>query len=810
MAFPILGQPFPTYTDDNGDPYSSGTLTFLEPTDDSDKYSYPTAVDADAASNANASVITLNQEGRVPVGIWGVDGQEYKVILKDSSGTEVWSDTHIAWDISIVDSTAIQYARTQAEEDANIAAYASGNTIGDIVNPYLEPGNTQRYGADPTGSTECHLALQNAINQQSHGGSPVYAPEGTYSHNTTVYFHWDTTNNTGFLNQSRHDGRIILRGAGGSRDAELRNRDAVGTVFKYTAASGYAFDIGDLAHQTAQGLVFEDFSIWSATSDYAMIVDNLSKTSWKRLGILNDAAVVGGGVKILSVFFLTMEHVDITGSVPRNTGGSTSDHGIGFDYEPVSAGGGANNCFGCNVNGFEYGWKFGGVYDVDREHYSSTWFLSGCEGNWNRVNWWFRHGILAAHLLNCWAENADGGGAADHTDFKFSDSCGYDSNFTAADNENPVFARTSGIVLDNCIISSGDGTATYDVEIGQATGTLGEDRVGEIRLKNCVMRSSSEGKIRRFNTSGNGKLTLEDMDFTFNSANLGIVTIDADEPQFGPIEVIGMDGWRSHNESEWCEEDAGNTTMYGKHFVGDSAFTVREQSTTDVTLDYSDVRKLPSIIRVAPANNQTATVKLPVNQNIQGTMETLIVRETSTTGIVKIDVDAVATWAATTEYEAFTKVKNSGTKIYVAQNDGTSASTEPTHSSGSTLDGTIYWRNVGNSTETINEAATVSFSPATVDSGTTDGVTTAFKLIQSGQNFSTTVDIGDLVYNSTDSTSAFVTNVDSDTQLTLDTDIMETGEGYVIYEPSLSMIKVVGGYSTAALGMVWTAIATTV
>ena len=68
----------------------------------------------------------------------------------------------------------------------------------------------------------------------------------------------------------------------------------------------------------------------------------------------------------------------------------------------------------------------------------------------------------------------------------------------------------------------------------------------------------------------------------------------------------------------------------------------------------------------------------------------------------------------------------------------------------------------------------------TVDSGTTDGATTTNKLIQSGQNFVTTVNVGDIVQNTTDSTTAAVTAVDSNTQLTLDADVMATGEVYVI------------------------------
>lgn len=67
------------------------------------------------------------------------------------------------------------------------------------------------------------------------------------------------------------------------------------------------------------------------------------------------------------------------------------------------------------------------------------------------------------------------------------------------------------------------------------------------------------------------------------------------------------------------------------------------------------------------------------------------------------------------------------------------------------------------------------------DSGTTDG-TTANKLVQSGQNFTTTVDVGMIVHNTTDDTFANVTVVDSDTTLTLDSDIMVSGEAYIIYK----------------------------
>lgn len=66
------------------------------------------------------------------------------------------------------------------------------------------------------------------------------------------------------------------------------------------------------------------------------------------------------------------------------------------------------------------------------------------------------------------------------------------------------------------------------------------------------------------------------------------------------------------------------------------------------------------------------------------------------------------------------------------------------------------------------------------DSGTTTA-TTANKLVQTGQNFTTTVRVGDVVYNTTDTTAATVNAVDSDTTLSLSEDIMESGDSYAIY-----------------------------
>lgn len=85
-------------------------------------------------------------------------------------------------------------------------------------------------------------------------------------------------------------------------------------------------------------------------------------------------------------------------------------------------------------------------------------------------------------------------------------------------------------------------------------------------------------------------------------------------------------------------------------------------------------------------------------------------------------------------------------------------------------------RNVGND-PSLSEIAW----GATADSGTTDGAS-AGKLIDAGQNFETTVRVGMMIKNTSDTTYTYVTAVDSDSQLSVNDDIFPSGKNYTIYE----------------------------
>ncbi len=68
-------------------------------------------------------------------------------------------------------------------------------------------------------------------------------------------------------------------------------------------------------------------------------------------------------------------------------------------------------------------------------------------------------------------------------------------------------------------------------------------------------------------------------------------------------------------------------------------------------------------------------------------------------------------------------------------------------------------------------------------SGTTDAATsTADKLVGDGTTFTTTVEVGNIVVNTTDNTMTNITGVDSGTTLSVADDIFTSGEDYTIYK----------------------------
>jgi len=84
----------------------------------------------------------------------------------------------------------------------------------------------------------------------------------------------------------------------------------------------------------------------------------------------------------------------------------------------------------------------------------------------------------------------------------------------------------------------------------------------------------------------------------------------------------------------------------------------------------------------------------------------------------------------------------------------------------------------------MNQGATSTGTPLPVHNGIdnvgTATATTADKLVDANQGFTDAIYVGMTVYNTTDSTTASVTAIDSDTILSLSADIMASGETYII------------------------------
>ena len=74
------------------------------------------------------------------------------------------------------------------------------------------------------------------------------------------------------------------------------------------------------------------------------------------------------------------------------------------------------------------------------------------------------------------------------------------------------------------------------------------------------------------------------------------------------------------------------------------------------------------------------------------------------------------------------------------------------------------------------------YYPTLKVSGTSTGLSAGTQLVDSTQTFTTSVSVGDVLTNTTDNTSAYITEVRSNTILSLSESIMAVGETYSIYD----------------------------
>ena len=228
MSFPLLGSPKIQFFDSSGSPLTSGTLAVLDPQDDTNKASYPTSDDANAATNANVNPVVLDSRGEPPNGLFGRSNESYKLVLKDSDGTTIWTVDDV--------SSHPFYVQTAAEVAASVTP----------TNFEYEPVNVLRYAAVADGGftaggsasgTDNLIAFQAALDVAVESNAPwIIVPRGAY------YLSAGFTLPRGVLMKGQGTAHmpIFLAGTATAGTVLLIDGAAAGDCIKFAENTGHA------------------------------------------------------------------------------------------------------------------------------------------------------------------------------------------------------------------------------------------------------------------------------------------------------------------------------------------------------------------------------------------------------------------------------------------------------------------------------------------------------------------------------------------------------------------------------------------
>jgi hypothetical protein len=226
----------------------------------------------------------LDSRGEPPDGLFGIDGEDYKLTLKDSSGTTVWTVDDVRMPV------ALPYLQTSEESSASV-------TPTDVSYP---PGHILRYGANTTpGTTDMATALLNATKALSSGGT-VYIPAGTYAIGSNI-----AIANSGLKFQGDGAKSIVRASATGYN------------LFTATAKSDLTFE--DIKFEGAETTAQASSCIQLlASSDRAIVKDCIFS---------GPDATTGFNVGIIAT---TCDNVQVSGCLFNTLVGTTSGNGYGI------------------------------------------------------------------------------------------------------------------------------------------------------------------------------------------------------------------------------------------------------------------------------------------------------------------------------------------------------------------------------------------------------------------------------------------------------------------------------------------------
>lgn len=266
MAFACVAQavvyslpwgPKPQFVDANGAPMSSGTLTFYAAGTVTPQNTY-----TDSTGNtANSNPITLNSRGETPNEVWLTSGATYKLVLKDSSGTTVWTVDNIS---GVND----------------VAAQTGSEWIASGLTPTFVSSTSFTVAGDQTST----LHVGRRLKTSNTGGT-------IYSTITASAFGAVTT--------------VTVANDSGSLDSGLSSIN-----YGITSASNPSIAPGMVHRKGAAVASASTTDIWSIVGDYAHVTGSITITS------LGTAPYAGAQRTIIFDGALTLTHNATTLSLP--------------------------------------------------------------------------------------------------------------------------------------------------------------------------------------------------------------------------------------------------------------------------------------------------------------------------------------------------------------------------------------------------------------------------------------------------------------------------------------------------------------